>query len=256
MQAIRITAVVCVTALVVLVGVLVYLNHQDRYLVLPQDKAMFVFDRTNGLVNYCTTDQCQLVMPNGYADQSNMAINAMSSGQVFYQPAAGGMFPGFGGMGIGMGGGMNGFPFMQPFKSSLQTRPAGYPAMAPAGMFGGGQMVMVPSPIMPTAMKSGKDSKEDDKKHKEEKKLDSAPAANTNAQSSGNNTNQNSGAQGNTNNAQGANNNNQAAAAQPQSGGDSNQNQAQAQGGGNNNNAQQGGGDAQGAAQPGNAERF
>lgn len=149
MQAIRVTIMVCVTSLVVLVGVLVYLNHQDRYLLLPQDKSMFVFDKKNALVNYCNTDKCQLVMPNGYNENNPMNVMMAPNGGFMVQP-----------MNMNNGGFMMPGPQMNmgmmhpPVVSSLQTRPVGMnPAMnmVPAGM-NPQQMMMVPSPMVPMSM--------------------------------------------------------------------------------------------------------
>jgi len=148
MQAIRATVMVCVTSLVILAGVLVYLNQQDRYLVMPQDKSMFVFDRKSALINYCTANSCQLVMPQGYNDAPQMNVVMGPNGQFAVQPTSQTMsMP----VNQGMVGVM---PMREPFTSSLQMRPAGFnPAMnfVPAGM-NAQQMVMVPSPIVPTAM--------------------------------------------------------------------------------------------------------
>jgi hypothetical protein len=148
MQAIRATVMVCVTSLVILAGVLVYLNQQDRYLVMPQDKSIFVFDRKSALINYCTANSCQLVMPQGFNDAPQMNVVMSPNGQFAVQPTSQTMGMPFNQGMVGM------MPMREPFTSSLQTYPKGFNPMmnvTPAGMQGQ-QMVMVPSPIVPTAM--------------------------------------------------------------------------------------------------------
>lgn len=66
MPTIRVTAMLCITVLIIAAGYLVHSHSQDRYLVFPQqNNAMFVFDRQTTALNYCTTDSCRLVMPYG-----------------------------------------------------------------------------------------------------------------------------------------------------------------------------------------------
>lgn len=114
MSAIRVTAMLCVTTLVIITGALMYANKQDRYVILPQNNAMFIFDRQNASVNYCTSDQCRLVMPFGSVTMPGMG-------------GMGGMMPN--GMGMPGGGMPAGF---QPFAA-----PGGDPSMMiPTGMAG------------------------------------------------------------------------------------------------------------------------
>lgn len=80
MSAIRITAMLCITVLVILTGAIVHSNSQDRYIILPQNNSMFIFDRKTSAVNYCTADQCKLVMPYGSAGTPGMNPAMMMPG--------------------------------------------------------------------------------------------------------------------------------------------------------------------------------
>ncbi len=61
---IRSTILACVTFLIGIAIVISYVGQQDRYAIFSQDKAIFVFDRKNATLNYCTADNCQLITPH------------------------------------------------------------------------------------------------------------------------------------------------------------------------------------------------
>lgn len=82
MSAIRVTAMLCITVLVIITGALVHTNNQDRFIILPQNNSMFIFDRKTSAVNYCTADQCKLVMPYGSTSMPGMSPLGMSSGML------------------------------------------------------------------------------------------------------------------------------------------------------------------------------
>lgn len=113
MSAIRVTAMLCMTALVIITGALVYANKQDRYVILPQNNSMFIFDRQTASVNYCTADQCRLVMPYGSASMPGMMPGM----------AMPGMPPGF-------------QPFAMPNGSAPAANPQQASMVVPTGMAG------------------------------------------------------------------------------------------------------------------------
>lgn len=81
MFAIRVTVMLCITVLVIITGAVIHSNNQDRYIILPQNNSMFIFDRKTSSINYCTADQCKLVMPYGntQAPGTNPAMSMINT---------------------------------------------------------------------------------------------------------------------------------------------------------------------------------
>lgn len=73
---IRSTFLACITFLVAVGIYITYQGQQDRYAVFAQDKAIFVFDRKNATINYCTNESCQLITPH-VTDATNLVMGSM-----------------------------------------------------------------------------------------------------------------------------------------------------------------------------------
>lgn len=170
MSSFRIVGLVCASVLICFVGAIFYLGGHNRYLLLPQNNSMFVFDTKTQAINFCTPEACQLVPPNGGYNQVNYGM--MQGGMQGMMQPIGNMM----GQSQNMMGG--GYYQQQPSNSpvsSLQTNPqqqaygmmpgmqpmmmqgqiGGRPNMVPAGMpQGPQQQVMVPSALVPVAMQA------------------------------------------------------------------------------------------------------
>ena len=83
MNGVKATLIICLTALVTVAVFVVYGGQLERFVVvpIPQEKAVYVFDKKNNTLNYCTPDhQCKmfaLQMPVPIA-QKPMAIKPVS----------------------------------------------------------------------------------------------------------------------------------------------------------------------------------
>ena len=67
MHSIKATLILSLTTLILLASYIAYNSHQDRFALLPiqADKSIYVFDRKNNTLNYCTSDnQCKLIKLN------------------------------------------------------------------------------------------------------------------------------------------------------------------------------------------------
>lgn len=67
MQSLKATLIYSLTTLILLASYIAYNSHQDRFTLLPiqADKSIYVFDRKNNTLNYCTSDsQCKLIKLN------------------------------------------------------------------------------------------------------------------------------------------------------------------------------------------------
>jgi hypothetical protein len=76
---IRSTVLACITFLVGIAIVITYVGQQDRYAIFSQDKAIFVFDRKNATLNYCTADNCQLITPHASGPEMAAAMSGIPS---------------------------------------------------------------------------------------------------------------------------------------------------------------------------------
>lgn len=76
---IRSTIMACVTFLVGIAIVISYVGRQDRYAIFSQEKAIFVFDRQNATLNYCTADNCQLITPHATTPEMAAAMSGIPS---------------------------------------------------------------------------------------------------------------------------------------------------------------------------------
>lgn len=205
MSAVRITTMLCITALVIITGVMVHSNSQDRYVILPQNNSMFIFDRKTAAVNYCTADQCKLVMPYGGAGMPNPNIGMMMSGMPMPQGFTPYINPGSDNtagmmMSTSMSNPMQAsnnpmmmWAYMQAAQaaetsaqkggfSSLQNQPSWMNIMAmmqPAANKNT-NVVNAQSPIVPIAMTSGSKSGKEAKENKAPKTPTTKPAATQN----------------------------------------------------------------------------
>lgn len=137
---IKSTILACVTFLVGIAIVITYVGQQDRYAIFSQDKAIFVFDRKNATLNYCTADNCQLITPNAGTPEMAAAMSGLPSQMAVIngQPVmvqASPMMP-------------QQQAIVNPQISSLQN----VPVMMPAGM----QPMMMAAPAAPIVAKTSK----------------------------------------------------------------------------------------------------
>lgn len=102
MSSVRVTLILSFTALVIFFGSMAIFSKSDRYIYIPQSQnTMFVVDRQTALINYCTSDKCQIVMPGdalSHMMPSHILGMLSSMGQGF-QPY---MMPGGNQMNTGM----------------------------------------------------------------------------------------------------------------------------------------------------------
>jgi hypothetical protein len=64
MNAVKVTLIVCLTVLISVAVFMVYGEQHERYMVfsIPQEKALYVLDKNNNTLNYCTPEsQCVLI---------------------------------------------------------------------------------------------------------------------------------------------------------------------------------------------------
>lgn len=74
MQSLKATLIFSLTTLILLASYIAYNSHQDRFTLLPiqADKSIYVFDRKNNTLNYCTSDsQCKLIKLNMPAEHES-----------------------------------------------------------------------------------------------------------------------------------------------------------------------------------------
>ncbi len=76
---IKSTIMACVTFLVGIAIVISYVGRQDRYAIFSQEKAIFVFDRQNATLNYCTANDCQLITPHATTPEMAAAMSGIPS---------------------------------------------------------------------------------------------------------------------------------------------------------------------------------
>ena len=145
------TILACLTFLAGIVIIITYASQQDRYAIFSQDKAIFVFDRKNATLNYCTANSCQLITPYvGAGESSGMLAGlppqmAIIAGGPVMQPAP------------QQQGAVQTAPIVQPVsspvspQSSLQTSPV------PAGMQPQ-QVVLTPTPAPAATAAAAKDA--------------------------------------------------------------------------------------------------
>jgi|GEM_PF-3014930 len=124
------TILACVTFLTGIAIIITYASQQDRYAIFSQDKAIFVFDRKNATLNYCTANSCQLITPYvGTGEGSAMLAGLPPQ------------------MAIIAGG-----PVVQPApqqQATVQTAPIVQPVPSPVSSQGSLQISPVPAGMKP-----------------------------------------------------------------------------------------------------------
>jgi hypothetical protein len=78
MHSVKATLILSLTTLILLASYIAYNSHQDRFALLPiqADKSIYVFDRKNNTLNYCTSDnQCKLI-------KLNLPVEQVSTGSM------------------------------------------------------------------------------------------------------------------------------------------------------------------------------
>ena len=73
------TFFMCVTILISVASFIVYSKDQNRYAIFPQDKSIFVFDKRNATINFCTAQNCQLITPHIMAEENKNVVPGLPS---------------------------------------------------------------------------------------------------------------------------------------------------------------------------------
>ena len=81
------TFFMCVTILLSVASFIVYSKDQNRYAIFPQDKSIFVFDKKNATINYCTAQSCQLITPHVMAEENKNVVPGLPSQAALIQQA-------------------------------------------------------------------------------------------------------------------------------------------------------------------------
>ena len=81
------TFFMCVTILISVASVIFYSKDQNRYAIFQQDKSIFVFDKKNATINFCTAQNCQLITPHIMAEESKNVVPGLPSQTALIQQA-------------------------------------------------------------------------------------------------------------------------------------------------------------------------
>ncbi len=81
---------VCMTILIVVGAGITYHSQQDRYVVYPHEKGLFIFDRKTATLNFCDSETCQMVKPSVNQEPETMVVtvpaqNAIVNGSMSMQ---------------------------------------------------------------------------------------------------------------------------------------------------------------------------
>lgn len=64
-MSIRSTILACLTSLACIAMIIAYVSNRERYTLVNNQNALFVFDKKTATLNYCNEKNCQLITPQG-----------------------------------------------------------------------------------------------------------------------------------------------------------------------------------------------